>query len=76
MAHERFADFLVRQNNETEAKFHYNEALRLYEDWGAIAKVSILRAVHHTHLCPPVEITLVAFTDDMISSRELNQVGN
>lgn len=45
LANERYSDFLSQvQKQQEEASFRMKEAIRLYEEWGAIGKTRILQA--------------------------------
>lgn len=45
LAHERYAEHLLRLKggHRSDADFHRREAIKLYEEWGAHAKVERLR---------------------------------
>lgn len=60
LAHERFAEHFVRlgASYRKEAAHHMAEALRLYEEWGAHAKVLLLQSTFESVLAPPQEIEL------------------
>ena len=43
LANERFAEYLLRNLNDTEeATYRFQQATRLYEEWGATAKADML----------------------------------
>ena len=39
IVNERFADYMVDVGNTEEAEYRYNNAVKLYDEWGAQAKV-------------------------------------
>ncbi|KAL3944185.1 MAG: hypothetical protein SGBAC_001742 [Bacillariaceae sp.] len=44
---ERYADFMIYAHNDVdEAKYHFQEAIRYYDEWGASEKVTALRRLH------------------------------
>jgi hypothetical protein len=45
LCNERFADYLVICNDINEASYRFNEAIRLYEEWGAWKKVEQLKEI-------------------------------
>jgi hypothetical protein len=61
LAHERFGEHLVRlgPGHVSEAIFQIGEALKLYGEWGAKAKVQLLQKKHEQLLSLPMEIKLV-----------------
>ena len=46
LIHERFAEFYLSLGSEIPAKAHLAESIRLYGDWGAMAKVAQLQEIH------------------------------
>ena len=45
LASERYGDFLRNMMKDSnEAQYRYNEAIKYYEEWGAMAKVQIVKA--------------------------------
>lgn len=60
LAHERFGEHLVRLGNDhvQDAEFQIGEAIKLYEEWEAHAKVELMRKQYHELLAPPVEIRI------------------
>jgi predicted ATPase len=43
LCNERYADFLLQElSDEEEAKYRMEEAIRFYEEWGAVGKVEML----------------------------------
>jgi hypothetical protein len=61
LAHERYSEYLSRLGavRDEDASFQLNEAMRLYEEWGAHAKVKQLRQVHDARFGSP-------FSDDSV----------
>jgi hypothetical protein len=51
LCNERFADYLVICNDINEASYRFNEAIRLYEEWGASKKVEQLKERIHILSC-------------------------
>jgi hypothetical protein len=44
LCNERYADFLLQElSDEEEAKYRMEEAIRFYEEWGAVGKVEMLK---------------------------------
>jgi hypothetical protein len=44
LCNERYADFLLQElSDEEEAKYRMEEAIRFYEEWGAVGKVGMLK---------------------------------
>jgi hypothetical protein len=44
LCNERYADFLLQElSDEEEAKYRTEEAIRFYEEWGALGKVELLK---------------------------------
>jgi hypothetical protein len=58
LAHERFGDYMMERGDLNDAAYHLRFAIRLYEDWGASAKASQMKAKHAPLLAPPTEIRL------------------
>jgi hypothetical protein len=54
LAHERYGEHFERLciEYEQDAAFHIREAYKLYEDWGAHAKLQRMKKVHLNHLEP------------------------
>jgi hypothetical protein len=54
LAHERYGEHLARLGPpyEDDASYQLGQAARLYEEWGARAKVSQLMALHEPLLGP------------------------
>jgi len=52
LGHERYGEHLCRLGLDyaSDAEFHLNEAVRLYDEWGAQAKVEHLQKVHGERL--------------------------
>ena len=46
LAEQRFGEFYLRQKNKREAHNHLLRSVRLYEEWGALAKSKQLRIKH------------------------------
>ena len=58
-AYERYGDFLM-EHSEEDAAFHIGEAIRLYREWGAGAKVAYLEAKYTTMVFKsPAEIAFI-----------------
>jgi hypothetical protein len=51
LAHERYGEHFERLGveHEQDAAFHFREAYKLYEDWGAHAKVQLMKKLHLKH---------------------------
>jgi len=61
LAHELFGEHLARLNPlefGQDAAFQLNEAIKLYTEWGAHAKVWLLNKIHSMILAPPAEIEI------------------
>jgi hypothetical protein len=60
LAHERYGEHLHRLGNEQiqDAQFQISEAIKLYEEWGAFAKVQLLGKIYLNLLSPPTEIQI------------------
>jgi hypothetical protein len=60
LAHERYGEHLARlgPDHQPDAEFQIGEAIKLYEEWGAHAKVRRMRKAHERLLSPPHEILL------------------
>jgi hypothetical protein len=58
LAHERYGEHLARigQERDQDAEFQIAEAVKLYEEWGAYAKVQLMTKRYKTLLSPPTEI--------------------
>jgi hypothetical protein len=56
LAHQRRGEFYLREGNDEDALYDINNAIRLYEDWGAKAKVEQLKAKHKKLIGHPSEI--------------------
>jgi hypothetical protein len=58
LSHERFGEHLIRLGpaHTSEAAYQIGEAIRLYGDWGAKAKVQLLQQKHEQLLSLPQEI--------------------
>ena len=46
LAEQRFGEFYLRQQNKHEAQKHLLRSVRLYDQWGALAKAKQLRCKH------------------------------
>jgi hypothetical protein len=57
LAHQRRGEFHLREGIDEDALHYINEAIRLYEDWGATAKAEQLQKKHEKLLAPPSEIS-------------------
>lgn len=58
-ASERYGEFLLNERNDPEeAKYNLSDAIRLYDEWGANRKVSMLREKHHKLWQKPTHIVL------------------
>jgi hypothetical protein len=64
LAHERYGEHLARlgQDRGQDAEFQIAEAVKLYEEWGAYAKVQLMSRKYQTLLSPPTEIRIEAHT--------------
>lgn len=60
LAHERYGEHLLRlgTSNTEDAVFHLSEALKLYEEWGALGKVRRIQAVHGSWFAPASSVQL------------------
>jgi hypothetical protein len=61
LAHELFGEHLARLNpaeHGQDAEFQLNEAIKLYTEWGASAKVRLMNKKHSKILAPPSEIQI------------------
>lgn len=65
LAHERYAEHLSRlgRDHGADAEFHMREAVKLYKEWGAHAKVNQLKGLHveilsEPTLAPPTSIEI------------------
>jgi hypothetical protein len=61
LAHELFGEHLARLNpveHGDDAEFQLNEAIKLYTEWGAHAKVRLMNKIHSKILAPPSEIEI------------------
>lgn len=56
LANERLGDYYGSLNRMSDAEYHLQEAVKLYSEWGAVAKCEILRAKHGKLLAPPSQI--------------------
>ena len=56
LAHQRRGEFHLREGNDDDALYDINNAIRLYEDWGAKAKVEQLKEKYGKLLGHPSEI--------------------
>jgi hypothetical protein len=56
LAHQRRGEFHLREGNHEDALRDINNAIRLYADWGAKAKVEQLKEKHTELLGPSSEI--------------------
>ena len=50
LAEQRFGEFYLRQKNKPEARSHLLRSVRLYEEWGALAKAVQIRIKHKESL--------------------------
>jgi hypothetical protein len=48
----------LSRGSDDDALHYINEAIRLYEDWGATAKAEQLQKKHEKLLAPPSEISI------------------
>jgi hypothetical protein len=64
LAHERYGEHLARIGNERDqdAEFQMAEAVKLYEEWGAYAKVQLMSRQYQALLSPPTEIHIETAT--------------
>jgi hypothetical protein len=60
LAHERYGEHLYRLGQERvqDAEFQIAEAIKLYEEWGAHAKIRLMCNLYHNLLSPPAEIQI------------------
>jgi len=61
LAHELYGEFLAglgSTQNVRDARLHLMEAMKLYESWGARAKVDLMRKKHYQLLQPSREFSL------------------
>ena len=58
LAHERLADHAIAIHDTNDATYHYTHALRLYEDWGALAKCDQLRSTVQELIMPVPEVSV------------------
>ena len=59
LAHERFGEHALQLGEQDDAVYHFEQAIALYQEWGAHAKVNQLRLAHSSlPLAPPMEISL------------------
>jgi len=63
LANERMGNIWIRQGDKDRAKFKFDEAIRLHEDWGAHAKVVELMAQRDEIWGPPSEISVLLPAD-------------
>ena len=56
LAHERYAQHLHQLGDAQEGDFQLREAVKLYDEWGARAKVKQLRELYPKLIVPVVEI--------------------
>ena len=61
LAHQRRGEFYLREGNDDDALYDINNAIRLYEDWGAKAKVEQLKAKYGKLLGHPSEMKTTTF---------------
>ncbi len=64
LAHQRRGEFHLREGNDDDALYDINNAIRLYEDWGAKAKVEQLKEKHGKLLGHPYETKTTTFSND------------
>jgi tetratricopeptide (TPR) repeat protein len=62
LAHQRRGEFYLRKGNDDDAIHDINNAIRLYEDWGAKAKSEQLKEKHGRLLGHPSEIEATHFS--------------
>jgi hypothetical protein len=61
LAHELLGEHYARLGNvelAQDAEFHLGEAIKLYGEWGAHAKVRLMKEKHEKILSPPSEIQI------------------
>lgn len=59
LASERFGEFLLYDRNDAEeARYKFDDALRLYKEWGATRKATILREKHQDLWRKPTEVVI------------------
>jgi hypothetical protein len=60
LGHERYGEHLIRMGADyrQDAEYQIGEALKLYDEWGAHAKVRRMVKVHEKYHLPPNEIRL------------------
>ena len=56
LAEQRFGEFYLRQKNKHEARSHLLRSVRLFEEWGALAKAKQLHVKHKESLGDAPEI--------------------
>lgn len=55
LSHLRFGEYQLSEGNKMEAKYHFDLALSLYQEWGAEAIVQLLTRKHGSLLSHPAE---------------------
>jgi tetratricopeptide (TPR) repeat protein len=63
LAHQRRGEFHLREGNDDDALYDINNAIRIYEDWGAKAKADQLKEKHGKLLRHPSEIDATPFSN-------------
>lgn len=58
LAHERFGDHCMTVGEERTAAYNYTHAIKLYEEWGAMAKCDILRSSAQALVMPVAEVKI------------------
>lgn len=58
LAHERYGEHLWRIGQAQDAEFQMGEAVKLYDEWGAHAKVRQIQRIHQHILGPSTEICI------------------
>ena len=56
LIHQRLGEFHLQLGENEDALYHVNAALRLYSDWGALAKVGQVERKHSDLLSMPSEV--------------------
>ena len=73
LGHERYAEYLLLEevNDPDEGLFHLKKALSLYEEWGAHAKVDLLRTAI-SEAVSSKEIRAISKTKDTLYSETIS----
>ena len=58
VAHERFSGYYMELGDTENAAYQLNEAVKLYEEWGAFGKSNHVKRKYPEYFRPPTEIMM------------------